>query len=546
MDNHFKADHVMRVSLKRLPGVLYSAFLFLLTLFCGEVTVRWLDGYELKSLALIHTAEDAAVPEPAVAMQQLLRKHSWSIPLADGVERDWIVERPRRHENSTSTFDRKVVENFETRYADIGSFSINLLLRINEDFLNTEVCEGLRLKDKWEQLRGPFQIFKTQNDQIYPSYQLRPSKTYPQTYFKGMTTNNFGWIGPDITLQKPAGTVRIAIVGDSSVAGNFGSITFPDYVGHWLNRWSSENNKNVEFEVLNASRIGGSPVSYLSSLVANEVADVEPDFVIPYSIGIPAMSSFVKTVPGGSQKIDKMESINAAIDAAKYSLPFTNEYSALANRVTYLINYFLGVEKLSEPEKPLDVFIAPWGIDKIIGLYSDLLPTGYKNVVKYYDQMLEATNAYGGRLVVVPPRVFVYPGFQFDVTKHVSVFRHGNSSYWPYSNQSVRNTIDFYHRFLAKYANEKGLLMLPLETALPKDPDLFQDSTHPNAAGRIVMAWVLFNLLTPHIDRLLAEGRLPAPDKIAIESHPVIGRGYELEEFSCTGAQFVGSSARKQ
>jgi hypothetical protein len=56
----------------------------------------------------------------------------------------------------------------------------------------------------------------------------------------------FGWRGPEIPLDKPAGTIRIAFVGASTTVGLFDlPFSYPEYVVHWLNLWAERNARRL-------------------------------------------------------------------------------------------------------------------------------------------------------------------------------------------------------------------------------------------------------------------------------------------------------------
>src|SRR5262249_30185557 len=61
----------------------------------------------------------------------------------------------------------------------------------------------------------PLLAFDPPGGSQHPVYRFRPGRTRPD----GLTTNHFGWRGPDVPLDKPPGTIRIAFVGASTTAG---------------------------------------------------------------------------------------------------------------------------------------------------------------------------------------------------------------------------------------------------------------------------------------------------------------------------------------
>lgn len=89
--------------------------------------------------------------------------------------------------------------------------------------------------------------------------------------------NRLGFRGPDRPKEKPAGVRRIAVLGDSEVAGI--TVEEADTMVCQLERLLNESQKEVKWEVLNFGVSGSSPGQELV-LYREVVRDYDPDIVL--------------------------------------------------------------------------------------------------------------------------------------------------------------------------------------------------------------------------------------------------------------------------
>jgi lysophospholipase L1-like esterase len=85
-----------------------------------------------------------------------------------------------------------------------------------------------------------------------------------------------------LELNKDGKTVRIAFVGASTTIGGYNlPYSYPELVGHWLNRWLRAQGWDVRVEIINAAR-SGIDTDSIAAIVRQEVLPVEPDLVVYY------------------------------------------------------------------------------------------------------------------------------------------------------------------------------------------------------------------------------------------------------------------------
>ena len=88
----------------------------------------------------------------------------------------------------------------------------------NLEFVRTVLCDSNRslhpyLAEQFKALDEVY-VFDPMDAAPYPTYRFLRNAHYPS----GLITNSYGWRGADVSLNKPAGSVRIAFVGASTTA----------------------------------------------------------------------------------------------------------------------------------------------------------------------------------------------------------------------------------------------------------------------------------------------------------------------------------------
>lgn len=114
----------------------------------------------------------------------------------------------------------------------------------------------------------------------YLAYAMKPGWTSPPESEKSISHNSFGLRGPETTLEKPPGTLRVVCLGGSSTYGNTptsNEATWPARLEHYLNQ--ARPDRHVE--VLNGGAPGWSTFESSINLTLR-MLDFEPDLVIVY------------------------------------------------------------------------------------------------------------------------------------------------------------------------------------------------------------------------------------------------------------------------
>jgi hypothetical protein len=123
--------------------------------------------------------------------------------------------------------------------------------------------------------RGTFVVFAPGRSGLYPESSRIEMRWGPIPYT--VQTNSFGFRGPEISRDKPPGTIRIATIGDSVTDGFF--VDDEDTWQSVLQRGLNQGEAHPRFEVLNCAHGGGSIDKELA-ILRKAVLPLEPDVVI--------------------------------------------------------------------------------------------------------------------------------------------------------------------------------------------------------------------------------------------------------------------------
>lgn len=361
--------------------------------------------------------------------------------------------------------------------------------------------------------------FQLPTDSLYPPYRFPPSVTLPQ----GLTTNKFGFRGPEVELRKPAHTIRIACVGSSVTCGRFAdAFSYPEHLQQFLNRWSADRGLGVNFEVLNAGRAGFDSRS-IANVVRYEVLPLDVDYVV-YHEGANQVN--LRTVL-------KAEPTYSARNQRKVEIVFGNPPPGYCERRVYprlegtgssvlsrlrLLTEF-PLQSLREPSKPAHEIALPAGLDEfaperacfgsVPGCEHHGTALGLDVIVTDLDQILQDARTHGARMVMSTFPWCVRDGMVLDRDRHRWFHQHLNRCYWPATYRDIERMVALQNRVFRRWAGDNGVELVDAATAMPVDPNLYIDWVHTTPLGTRVRAWIFFRGLVPVIERDLQAGVVP-------------------------------------
>jgi hypothetical protein len=457
----------------------------------AEAAVRYLDGYAMFAMPL-----SAPTGSASVAPQALDR-----IPRATGVEREWFFSEPPALPNR-----RAIPEEWSRRYRNLESsdsggmdFRPSDLFKAWNSVFAGDPCKHSRLH------HGPGRLFlyDPPDGAALPPYRFLPDVTIPS----GLVTNQIGWRGAPIENPRGDRTVRIVFVGSSTtVDSHHLPFSWPELVGHWLNRWAKEKGLAVHFDVLNAARESITSTD-IAAVVRTEVLPLRPDLVIYYEGGNQfRLYSVVPDMPKGSVIRP------AKADASPSWLEAAARYSALLARVQAAVGAAASTLDGHEWPKPDYRLVWPAGLDEDDpDLAYPRLPVNLNVIQRDLDRIRTDLAGVGSDFALSSFVWMVKDGLVLDPIRHKYILEQLNVGNYPYRYRDLERLAKFQNRLLAKYAATHGMPFIDIVGNSPFDPDLFSDAVHTNYAGTRVRAWTVFNQLLPTVEKHLADGSWPRP-----------------------------------
>ena len=429
-------------------------------------------------------------------------------PVADGVLRSWYDLDPDKP--ATPLVD----PDLDRRYWAHSGSELPSVYEWNLEFLRKVLCANdpagyPYLADQFRRLRDVF-VFEPADRMPYPTYRYLRNTHYPS----GLVTNSFGWRGPEVPLNKPAGRIRIAFVGASTtVDAHRDPFSYPEYVGRWLREWANSRHPGISLDVINAGREGLLSNS-IAAIVRQELLPLRPDLVVYYE--------------GANQFWPNDFVRRPIVRMLRLASPTSLDgYSAIARRVQTLLERR---ESGAEPYKPTISVAWPADLDEGDPKVDDpRLPVQLPRILSDVDRMHQAIAGAGGTLMLSSFVWLAAPGLTLDSRRDALIYRELNERYWPFSYAHMRRFVDFENRVFQKYARQHHLPFNDLAAVYPADPRLFVDSIHMTPAGVKLKAWLVFQNLVPVLRHLLDVGAIPVPDPGGRRAHPSLaGQGRRL------------------
>jgi hypothetical protein len=467
-----------------------------------EIALRLVDGYAVMSLQLrAKPGARVASGSPAGKWLEAHQSEPYvrTLPTAAGVDRLWygLDPAPRAAIPVDAELDR--------RYWAHPGHELQADYEWNARFLSTVLCDpnrAQRLPSRELQRFSDLFVYEPLDRSPYPTYRFLRNTHYPS----GLVTNGFGWRGPDVPLNKPAGRVRIAFVGASTTIGAHGDrFSYPEYIGRWLEAWGAARHPRLTFDVVNAGREGISSRS-IAAIVEHELAPVRPDIAVYYE----GSNEFWPNAFVAQPLVRVMRMLAGGT--------LTERYSAVVARIRAALD---ARRNGSEPMKPPLPVSWPADLSETSPSLDDTrLPVQLPEILTNLDRIRAVLEPYGGTLMPSSFVWLVYDGMVLDRHRDALLYQYLNESYWPFSYAHLRRFADFQNRVFAAYAAARQQPFNDVASVYPRDPRLFTDAIHLTAAGVKLQAWIVFQQLVPEIARRIADGRLPVADPGGRTSHP--------------------------
>jgi hypothetical protein len=374
---------------------------------------------------------------------------------------------------------------------------------------------GCKRQSHIDSLPQPVLVFDAPRSDSHPAFRYLQSYETPT----GFITNRFGWRGPNLPLDKPSDTIRIAFVGASTTVGqpDF-EFSYPEFVVHWLNLWAADQKLDLRFDGINAGRAGISSAS-IAAIVETEVLPMEPDLVLYYEGSNQFSLASLLDVPV------EVRTVFHKVETPKWRqrLVAAERYSILVGKLRQSLDRLMS-DGGAEPEKPDYQLRWPDGLDEFSPqLDHPKLPVNLSAILIDLEKIRLAVEDGGADFALGSFVWLAYEGLRVDPVRQSWFLHFFNTRYWPYRYTDIRRLADFQNRVLQAFARTNELLFLKVAEAYPQQPDLFIDGIHFSSDGTRLQAWIVLQNLLPQIRERLDAGDWPRPDQTRLRAHPAIG-----------------------
>jgi hypothetical protein len=501
------------LSRARLASVAATAGLFFLVvslcLVVGELAVRSVDHFQLWTWRLIPLP--ALDPRPQAERRDVSHQYLQSIPLAQGMRREWYDASPEPLPGRAQP-NAVLVEAMDR--ASRSGIGWEIIHAFNTNFIQAADCS--ESNSFLRKFPGFIFVYDPPNGADRPAYRFPRSVITPT----GLATNQFGWRGPPLTLSKPLGTIRLAFVGASTTVNSHDfPFSYPELAGFWLNLWLQKQYPGVTLEVINAGREGIASTD-IAAIVSDEVLPLEPDLVVYYE-GANQFSAWSIIKPPPLWKLRHW---------LLKRLAWVEPHSATARHLSTFIRLGPNVRALFDPsaESPKSGYRIEWPPDideNDPPLGHPVLPLNLSTILHDLQDMRSHLRESGGELVLSSFFWLVYDGMRLDPIRDRSLYDFLNvylvdKVYGPFRYADRERFSAFQNLTFRKFAAQNGVPFLDVAAMIPKDPELFVDAIHATYAGVRLHAWIVAQQLAPVLAQRLAEGRLPRPAQTHLTHHP--------------------------
>lgn len=509
----------------RVRNILLFTLVIVFVISATETGFRIVDGYSLRHLRLVKNERGTfSISNREKDLFQKTKDYVLALPVTNEVNRAWFEISPRSEiqfrvsDSLVKRLRRATIEKGGT-----GQAPRMVMCQWNRKWLREIVCTQKKHQNIFRFFPSEIFVYDPPNESLYPHYRF-----FPNFRWNRFSTNNYGFRGRDISIDKPEKTIRIAFAGSSTTANNWShNFSYPEYIEHWLNIWSKTNDLGINFEIINGGR-PGIKSNNIRSIVEYELLPFEPDFVVYYEGSNQFRpDSIVKFIEDPNSYSKPPKPIpDTRSEAGSLQQPYKRtklaQWSALVRRIYNLVAYnrFNHAKELKKPKMEI---VWPEGVDEFNPDPSlSNLPLNLNQILDDIDNMRLLVEKNGGRFVLCSFVWMVEDGMLLHPTKNWGVFHYLNEIFWPFTYSVMRRAADFQNRVFRNYSKIRDLPFLEIDAIMPHDPDLFIDAIHMTEPGVRLRAWITFNNLLPFIKSRIRSGDVPRSDRYPLASHPYI------------------------
>jgi hypothetical protein len=483
------------------------------SLLVGEWAIRALDGYRLFTWKL--TARNPGSGSTTAQRADTTGSHLSGIPLAPGMQADWFRLSPAVAAGTRSA-DPILERAMVARGRGVDSYRI-----YNRQFLRGKLCRDVPFRDS----SGFVFAFDAPDAAAHPAYRFPRDAVTPE----GLTTNRFGWRGPQIELTRRPRTIRVAFVGASTTVNPHSyPFSYPELAAFWLNLWAAALAMDVRIEAINAGREGVGSAD-IAAIVRDELLPLRPDLVVYYE---------------GANQFQLW-------DVARLNQSFLNRESliiplrGIQKESAIALRLIEGIQLVGRSSTDRDYeLVWPEGVDETDPpLRHPFLPANLSGVLRDLEDMEMRLRLVEGELVLSSFFWLVSDAVQLDRSRDKTIIDYVRTHHFPFGYRDIERMADFQNRVFRKFAAARGLPFVDMAAHMPRDPNLFSDPIHATYDGVRLHAWIAAQQLAPLIARRVMEGRLPRLVQAQPAVHPAFPGNERTLTFQCPPLA-AGGSAR--
>ncbi len=348
--------------------------------------------------------------------------------------------------------------------------TVRTLLWILILFVGAEI--GLRLR-AWHRHGSNAPVANIYNPDPVLGRRLRGGATLEGSR-RQVSINSLGFRGPEIAILKPPGTVRIAVLGDSTVFGLEASCDAAVWVERMVARLR-ESGSGGGFDAINAG-VPGYTLAVSAEQLTRDIAPIEPDVVI--------VNQLTADIAAHSRR--QFRSVALSSDSPSSLTKFLEGHSVLVNvfrqNTTALTAKFIPHRR----QDRLD--------DRGFAEYADRLA-----------HVVDTCRSRGWRIVLATcPRSFGDPSSSTDQHVLAATALANNPSL---SLKGLNDAFDRYNEVIRRTARTHGVAIVDLDRLVPRGDRYFVDAVHLNDAGHDLVGRLIAEALLDGVfDEALALG----------------------------------------
>ena len=494
----------------------------------GELLCRFEGGWRLDTAKL--TGKPAALPDPNGARDGE-RALLASVTYQKGVDPAWFFLPPASLEKPVSPMLRaRTLANPDGQQQQ--NYLWNDALLSHPDANLVTLLRGLKIATLF--------AFPSFDGSIYPHYRLYPDNDYQPTPW---ITNHWGWLSPEVTVQKPPRTIRVGIVGDSTSHNRYGF-----YLQGFLDSWAHANGLDLRFEVMNAARQGLGFEDEMAAL-KYELGPMGLDYVYEYfapnfSSSLQQMVAFATLPPGveaGKPPLDG----HPRLDAVRRVLDPLAPVSALARRIRDEIAHEAPDSSLYEPTKPLVRLHLPVSGDKVV-IEEVVKDRYFWSLLVQLARFKVIASGLNATPLVSTERLCVWDGMVLRNGSSRALYQRLNGPlFWPFSYADLRRMLAVHNGAISAWAAANGVIVVDIDGRMPRRPELYFDPYHDVAISQQLRAWLIFQAVVPQLEHDLANNLVPHDNAEKSGLHPYLDKPIEVLDRNHWLARVVEQSSAK-